>query len=218
MIRVAPQPEPDHFDARVRQPGLRSLAEMRGESGLPPRRGRPRTVRAEIRPEDLTDYWRHCLDDLHAVYRGICAYACFHIEPVTGFRTVDHFVARYSARPEDAYEWANYRLACGLMNARKHQFADVLDPFAIHDGWFQIEFFDCQVKPANDLDPATRDRVVDTIERLGLNEPPMPRQRRQYVEEYQERHIDFDYLTRRAPFVAMEMERQNLVTHRGPLW
>ena len=44
-----------------------------------------------------------------------------------------------SMRWDQVYEWANYRLACSLMNARKDAIASVLDPFEIEDGWFALE-------------------------------------------------------------------------------
>ena len=34
---------------------------------------------------------------------------------------------------------SNYRLVCGTLNSRKGTF-EVLDPFMIEDGWFEIDF------------------------------------------------------------------------------
>jgi len=148
VIHVEPQPEPPGFDAQVRQRGLRALAEGRAE--VPP-------------------YWRACLPDLYERYRGLCAYLCVLIPRGTGAHSVDHFVPK-SKRPDLAYEWSNYRLASALMNAKKREFDDVLDPFEVEDGWFIVELSFLQVMPSPALDEATRAKVQATIDRLGLND------------------------------------------------
>ena len=116
MIHVAPKDEPPDFDERVRQPGLKALE--RGDNPLPA-------------------YWRRCLDDLYRQYDRICAYACVLIPPVTRGRSVEHFAPKKKHR-DHTYEWDNYRLVCSVMNSRKWEFEDVLDPFEISDEWFQM--------------------------------------------------------------------------------
>lgn len=56
MIPVTPQPEPEDFDTKVRQKGLRWLAEHDIDitDPLPSR-------------TKLPPYWRACLDELHRV-------------------------------------------------------------------------------------------------------------------------------------------------------
>lgn len=189
MIRVEPQPEPNDFEASVRQPGLAALAES---------------------PEKLPPYWRRCLDDLHAAYRGICAYACIYIDKVTGGRSVEHFVAK-SSDPQLTYEWSNFRLACSLVNSRKGSFDDVLDPFEVEDGWFELEFSFLQIYPSPALDPTQQRRVQDTIDRLGLCNKECCDARAEYFDDYVAGHITFSYLERKCPFVAQELTRQALV-------
>ncbi len=189
MIHVEPQPEPVNFDASVRQPGLKALAEHR---------------------ERLPTYWRKCLDDLHTAYRGICAYACIYIDKATGARSVEHFIAKSSDR-QLAYEWSNYRLACSLVNSRKGAFDDVLDPFEIDDGWFVLEFSALQVVPNPRLDSSLKKRAQDTIDRLGLDTKECRDARAEYFDDYIKGHIDLYYLERKSPFVAKEMKRQALV-------
>ncbi len=189
MIRVGPQPEPTDFDVTVRQPGLRALEENR---------------------EKLPAHWRRCLDDLHAAYRGICAYACIYIDQATGARSVDHFVAKSSDR-QLTYEWSNYRLACSLINSRKGTFDNVLDPFEIEDGWFELEFSALQIVPNSELDSGLQQRAQDTIDRLGLHTKECRDARAEYFNNYIQRHIDFYYLEQKSPFVAKEMRRQDLV-------
>lgn len=125
--------------------------------------------------------------------------------------TVDHFVAITSSELGQAYEWDNYRLACSLMNSRKREFPDVLDPFKIEDGWFVLNLGNFQVEPAEGLDPTLRLRVCDTIQRLGLDSPEYKSMCRRYFEFYWKpkgRPIPISFLEEQAPFLAREMLRQ----------
>lgn len=189
MIPVSPQPEPPTFDEWVRRPGLDALA-----SGV----------------EDLPDYWRRCLGDLYEAYKGICAYICIYIPPVTGGRTVEHFAPKSKVR-ELAYEWRNYRLVCSVMNSRKRDFEDVLDPFEIGDGWFILDLIFMQVLPRPSLDPETTAQVERTIARLRLNDPECIKARRLYYDPFVQGDLSLDLLTRWSPFVAQEVRRQAIV-------
>ena len=120
MIRLTIAPEPSFFDEKVRKPGQRALA-ARSEGG-----------------KELPPLWRECLKDLHAAYRGICAYYSFYIERAN-HPGADHFVAKCGAGADLAYEWSNYRLACAHANTCKREHPDVLDPATIEDGWFQLD-------------------------------------------------------------------------------
>lgn len=66
MIPVAPQPEPNDFDVKVRQPGSAWLAK-KGLTAIAP-------LPTETEPPP---YWRACLDELHRSYGGICAYLAY---------------------------------------------------------------------------------------------------------------------------------------------
>ena len=52
---------------------------------------------------------------------------------------MEHFAPK-KKHPDHAYIWENYRLVCTVMNSRKRDFENVLDPFEVEDGWFQIQF------------------------------------------------------------------------------
>ena len=88
MIRVELADEPLDFDAKVRQPGLRAIAELAGEPGLPKRKGRPRKAiansREQIPADKFPSYWTESLPELRTAYGHICSYVCVYIEPVTG--------------------------------------------------------------------------------------------------------------------------------------
>ena len=66
-----------------------------------------------------------------------------------------------------------------------------------------------QVLPADGLAAATTAAVEDTIERLRLNDEECCGAREEYAEEYWRKNVTLDDVTRRAPFVANELRRQN---------
>lgn len=211
MIRVELAAEPLNFDVKVRQPGLRALAELAGEQGLPKRPGRPRKAvaksRAGIPAAKFPPFWTEALPELRVAYGHICGYVSIYIEPVTGAASVDHMLPK-STSWQEAYEWRNYRLACSLMNSRKNDYQDVLDPFEIGDDWFHLELVGYQVIPRTDLEPMDKARVQATIDRLKLNDRDCLSIRDEYASNYFQREISLDYLRRRAPFLAREIERQ----------
>ncbi len=188
MIPVHPQSEPADFDSKVRQPGARALAA--GADDPPP-------------------LWRDCALQLWEAYHGVCSYLCILIHRGTALRSVDHFQAK-SKRRDLIYEWSNYRLACSLMNSRKREFEDVLDPFKVEDGWFILEFSFLQILPNSELDTAMRVRVQATIDRLKLNDNECLQARATYYEPYRQGLLPFEVLERWSPFVAAELKRQGL--------
>lgn len=210
MIRGKLTQEPVEFDTKVRQPGVRAIAEMVGESNLPKRRGKKRDVIANSRdtiPADkFPTYWTQALPDLLQAYGRVCAYMSFYIERVTGAASVDHMLPK-SVHWKDVYEWSNYRLACSLMNSRKNDYRDVLDPFEIDDNWFRIELVGYQVIPSNGLSEGIEQRVQATIDRLKLNHYECVTLREEYAEALEKSDISFKHLQQRAPFLAREIER-----------
>lgn len=211
MIRVIQAKEPEDFDTKVRQPGLRAIAEMVNE--LPDKRrvGRPTKIvaskREEIPPSRFPPTWQKALKDLLEAYRRICAYACLYIEPVTGGASVDHMAPK-SMTWDRVYEWTNYRLACLLMNSRKGKFDRVLDPFEIGDDWFALDLVGFQVIGGPGATDNIRAQVERTIDELALNDLACRQARTGYAEDYLEGLISLAYLERRAPFVARELRRQ----------
>lgn len=59
MIRVTPQPEPESFDANVRQPGKRFLEKYKS-SPIDWKKG---------------SFWSKCQKDLYELYGRVCCYA-----------------------------------------------------------------------------------------------------------------------------------------------
>lgn len=206
MIRVELQPEPPDFREKVREHGLRALAELRGHPSEP-RSGPKRKLKETIEGKDLPEYWTRCLDDLHRAYRGVCAYACLYIPYVVGSKTTDHFVAKASTAPEHAYDWSNYRLACGLMNSRKGTHA-IIDPFAIDGTWFHLDLSTMAIGASPELSAELRTRVEHTIGILGLDDAECRKARGDWYQPYLEGEISFSFLERKCPFLAAEIVRQ----------
>ena len=199
MIPVKPKPEPLSFDAKVRQKGLRWIQ----ESGLDSTQ--PVPVGLTVKP-----LWQMCLPELLEAYGRICAYVCIYIEDVTGFATVEHFAPK-SRRLDLAYEWSNYRLVCGAMNGSKSNFEDVLDPFTLKKGTFQLNLISGAILVNTKLTAASKTRALETVSRLKLDSPKCRRLRLRYFNKYIQRQINADFLQEQAPFVYSEMKRQKLL-------
>jgi len=195
MIHVDRQTEPLEFEDRVRKRGQRFLQNT------------PRPTAKQWRSHS---YWREVGPQLHDAYGGICAYSCHWIPYDTGADTVEHFLPK-DRHQNEAYEWNNYRLVCATLNGRKGTHEDVIDPFAVQDGWFVIDFPSMLVKPNVLLPLDDQGRVLASIERLGLNdEGTCLRSRTKWLGDYCSNGIPFDYLQRHAPFIASELVRQGL--------
>jgi hypothetical protein len=196
LIRVEEKTEPAEFDPRVRRPGLKYLG---------------KTPAPSTREWNSHSYWRRILPDLHDAYGGICAYSCHWIPYDTGADTVEHFIAK-SSDPPKAYEWSNYRLVCATLNGRKSDHEDVLDPFTIRPSTFILDFPSLLIKPNPNLDQDLANRVASTVIRLGLNdEGTCLKSRISWLTEYCSESISESYLERKAPFIMMELRRQDLV-------
>jgi len=195
MIHIDQREEPANFNEGVRRRGQHFL------------RDNPQPTSRQWRSHR---YWHQVASELHNAYGGICAYSCHWIPYDTGADTVEHFRPK-DIYPAEAYEWSNYRLVCGTLNGRKGAHEDVLDPFLIQDGWFVINFPSMLVRPHSNLEPANRQSVQATIDRLGLNdEGTCLKSRVRWLMDYCSDDISFDYLRRNAPFIVAELERQYL--------
>lgn len=193
MIFVEPKEEPSNFQKKIREPGRAFL-----KTNPHPKSWKNR------------EYWQGCISDLYDAYEGICAYCAEWIPETTGDPTVDHFTPK-SIKPELAYEWSNFRLACLRFNRWKQNYQDVLDPFSIGPEWFWIQFPSLQLHPNPSLSSQQKSQVVDTIARLRLNGPICIKSRKRWIMHFRDGKIDFDYLKRHAPLIAYELERQGIV-------
>lgn len=112
-----------------------------------------------------------------------------------------------------AYEWNNFRLMCGTLNGRKKNRRDLLDPFRIQDGWFIIDFPSLLVSPNTQLPLKLSKKVQTSIDVLKLNDDGTCRgTRRHWLRAFCTQGITFEFLRSNSPFLAKELERQNLVS------
>lgn len=128
-----------------------------------------------------------CLDYLHESYAGVCAYLSVYFERVQRSTSVDHYHPKSHFPIKCAYDWANYRLASNAMNSNKGECQDVLDPFTLPTGLFQLDLVSGRVQintqfaePGGDL----HQRAHATLQRLKLNQSPFCRLRLSYIDEY----------------------------------
>lgn len=194
MIPITQKPEPGDFESKVRSKGASFLRNV-----------------PQPKVWDNREYWRESLEDLYTSYNQICAYSAQWIPWIEGTPTVDHFIPK-SAKPELAYEWNNFRLSCQKMNSRKWTFQDVLDPFKIQNGWFILDFPSLLIKVSPDLEDPVKSQVKNTIKRLKLNDDDScVKHRQDWLTQYCKGKFKFEFLKETAPFIAYELERQNLV-------
>lgn len=198
MRPVRRRSAPKYFANEIRKKGLvhaRALKRRYPKGGVPEREYKGKA------------YWRRCLDDLEVAFGGVCAYACIRIHPVTGARTVDHFIPK-SRDPLRAYSWSNYRYASLRMNTRKGEH-DVCDPFRVQRRWFRMNLVTGTLTPAPSLPKATRDLIHATIKHLGLNRD-VKDARLEYLNRFLSRKSKtaWEELERECPLVAEEYARQ----------
>lgn len=219
MIPVKLAPEPAHFDQTVRQPGLSAIDEMVGRDPRVPHPG-PRRKKicaheADIPANAFPPYWREVLPDLLKAYEQRCAYLAMHIHLATGAPTVDHRVPKSSAWHQ-VYEWNNYRLCAGVINSKKGASLSLVDPCEILPDWFALNLQTFHVVPGACAPPSDIDRIKATLPVLNLR--PCVKEREEYISLYRlgpgNGGIDLAYLENRAPFLALELRRQNQLAPR----
>jgi hypothetical protein len=193
VIPVQEQPEPAGFQETICQ----AQAELLKALAVDPMKAK---LTAKI--------WQAWLSEMHRAYGKVCAYLCVYIPD--GEWTIDHFKPK-SKYKHLAYSWQNFRLACGTMNRNKGDSEEVLDPFTIQDGWFQLEFSSLIVSPGPTLQAEIHAAVTESIKVLKLNDPVPKKRRAADYDEYIGGHVDQDVLRRRNPFVYNEMLRQGLL-------
>ena len=194
MIPVQEQPEPAGFQETICQ----AQAELLKALAVDPMKAK---LTAKI--------WQAWLSEMHRAYGKVCAYLCVYIPD--GEWTIDHFKPK-SKYKHLAYSWQNFRLASRTMNTNKGNSEDVLDPFIVQDGWFQLEFSSLEVLPGPTLPAELHAAAKKSIEEiLHLNDPVPKARRAADYDEYIGEHVDQDFLRRRSPFVYRELLRQGLL-------
>ena len=223
MIPVVEQPEPKppaydfHHDVFERgEDTIRQLA------GLPPLRVwpgpniKPRVSQiANVTGAMLADYphWTRALPALHEAYNGLCAYLARRIELVET-PTADHYIARSRATTlMSAYTWSNLRLSHLYINGVKSDLAEVLDPFEVQEGWFELNLASGVTAPGPTAPSARLAEIQRTITLLHLDRGPVVETRKRAIDRYRrppagQPPIPIWSLAEDEPFVAHELRRQ----------
>ena len=185
MIRFAPVPEPVDFDERARTPGNEWLAANPG-------------------PKRPKDYWTPFKGNLANGFQNLCAYSAMY-EPVG---TVDHFVSCDEDRSR-AYDWENYRYCAAWINSSKKNVlsSQLLDPFEIRNGWFEIHLPSLQLRVSDNIPEEFRERAEYVLTRLHLRDDErVMRQRREWYRMYQDEELALAGLKGKAPLIAAAIE------------
>jgi hypothetical protein len=214
VIPVARAEEPTSFDAHVRKRGAVAIQRLLGQN-VKSRGRKPATTYArpeEIPADKFPTYWTEvrksdgesALDDMMDAYGQTCAYLAMRIERATGSPTVDHYVPK-ERDWKLVYEWSNYRLSASCVNGAKGT-KDVIDPFQVKSGWFALDLATFLVRRGEAAPAEEHARIDDTLDILNLRQ--CIAQRRDFITDYREGHIDLRNVERYAPFIAAELRRQ----------
>jgi hypothetical protein len=205
MIRCNVYPEPSDFNAKVRTRGKAFLATT------------PKPSNKQWRTRE---YWMASHDQLYDLYGGICLYCASWTARkdsvrLTGNTSIDHFLPK-SICPELAYEWTNYRLCRSQLNQRKDDSLDVMDPLAIDNDWFQLDFFTFRIQPNPTASRIIFNRVESTINRLGLNDAAYVKERIAVMKQYCIHGVPLSKIRGKYPFIAREIKRTDFDTMIKP--
>ena len=186
MIHFDPVPEPAQFHEKARMPGTAWLRDN-------PSAARPR------------DYWTPFKGALAQGFGDLCAYSVMY-EPVG---TVDHFVSFHEDRLL-AYEWGNYRYCAGWINSAKSNTpaADLLDPFEVENGWFELHLPSLQLRVSGTVPDHFRARAEQVLNKLHLRDDErVMRQRSAWYDLYRSGDLSLEGLEKRAPLIAAAIAR-----------
>ena len=181
MMPVPKVAEPAAFNSKARLPGNAWLAAN-------PNKARPKPL------------WEPFTAALGAGFGERCGYAAMY-DPTGG--TVDHYLSVKHHRSL-SYEWGNYRFASAPLNASKKNADDeVLDPYDVGEGWFEIILPSLQLRVTAKVPAAYLAKAEHTLKRLKLRDGErIIRQRRSWYRMYCEGKLTLDGLRLVAPLIA----------------
>lgn len=195
MIAFTPTEAPEGFDRDVRDKGNKWLAAHPT--------GRPK------------DYWNEYDNKykfkLADAFADLCAYSA---QKLNQPGTVDHFVSIKEDRSR-AYDWKNYRYAAGWLNSSKQSgkkellSTQILDPFEVQDGWFEMHLPSLQVCVTDAYPPELREKANFTLDRLHLRDDErLVRFRRSWLKKYQAGRADLDLVEEHIPLLGRALRNQ----------
>jgi len=155
-----------------------------------------------------TDFWSAFKPALAKGFSDRCALGAMWISE----GTVDHFVSCH----EDmalAYEWSNYRYMAGWLNSSKSKkkAADLLDPFLVGAGWFEILLPSLQLALTDEVPQPFRKRAENMLTKLPIRDDErLLRTRREWLRMYEDDELSLEGLRKKAPLIAAAVEKRNI--------
>jgi len=150
-------------------------------------------------------YWLEVREEVGAAFNSLCAYSVMYLPN----GTVDHAVSCDEDRSR-TYDWSNFRYSAGWFNSSKQALrsAEVLDPFDVHDPWFEILLPSLQLVATDAVPPDLRDRAQTMLNRLHLgHDVRVLKQRRQWYQMYRDGRLTLDGLDMMAPLIAAAVRK-----------
>ena len=189
MIPFRQKDEPATFDTECRAAGRKWLSEN------PAYKDRPK------------DFWTPFEPNLRSAFDSMCGWCAMLI--MKG--QVDHYIPvstlKKTGNDQLAYEWQNFRYIDGWINQKKLD-AEVLDPFVVETGWFEITLPSLQLLPTDKIPPAYKDLAAFTLKRLGLRDHEVVVQYREsWFSLYRRNELTLGGLRQRAPLIADAVEK-----------
>jgi hypothetical protein len=181
MIRVHhPISKPAQFDQRCEGPGLDWLGKNPNSERMPA-------------------HWTKFQTELADGFSNRCGWWAMWIAD----GAVDHFLSRKHYR-HLAYSWDNYRYIAGTVNSSKKTLDDqVLDPFEVQDGWFEVLLPSMQLVTTLALPAGLATKATFTLKKLHLqNGAKVRRCRHKWYESYKAGNLSMAGLEDFAPLVA----------------
>lgn len=191
MIPVTnPIPEPADFDAACRSVGITWWCSQRLAGEIP-------------KASEFPNYWTKYEGELARAFHQRCGWWAMWIAE----GEVDHFLSKKN-NPKLAYEWSNYRYIAGSVNRTKgNHDANVLDPFEIQDGWFEVILPSMQLILTDQFPTALKEKASFTLEQLRLREgAKVVRCRLRWYESFKN-GMPMSELEKFAPLVAKAVKK-----------
>ncbi len=108
-----------------------------------------------------------------------------------------------------AYEWSNYLCISGWMNSKKKDHVGILDPFQLHDDWFEIILPSLQLRITENIPDEIRPAAEFTIKKLQLDQGErIIRLRSAWYDLYRTGLLSIDVLHKFAPLIARAVQNK----------
>jgi len=183
MIPVAnPIPEPAEFNEKCRKEGKKWF-------------------KKKPTSEKFPNHWRQFQPELAEGFKDRCGWWAMRIAD----GHVDHYQSKSKKGNRNlVYEWSNYRYIAGTVNSSKRTLDDqILDPFEIQDGWFEVLLPSMQLVTTAALPASLLAKANLTMVKLHLdNGTKVRRVRKLWYKDYKDGKITFAGLQDIAPLVA----------------